>query len=161
MKKIISTLILMLMVSMAASAQQSLAKQFKGKDGFTCVTIGKAAMKMMSSKGKLGREGFGGKLNIGNFADKIDRLEIISATTPQAANKLSKACNDWIEKDSFESIIDVDEKGQQASIYAKTGDSQNVFLLLAQDKETSVIIIYGTMTLEDLQGTMGTINNNY
>ena len=161
MKKIISTLILMLMVGLVASAQQPLVKQFKGKDGFTCVTIGKAAMKMMSSKGKLGREGFDGKLNIGNFADKIDRLEIISATTPQAANKLSKACNDWIEKDGFESIIDVDEKGQQASIYAKTGDPQNVFLLLAQDEETSVIIIYGTMTLEDLQGTIGPIDSNY
>ena len=155
MKKIIYILFLMLMVSMAASAQESLAKQFKGKEGFSCITIGKAAMKMMSSKGKLGREGFSGKVNIGNFADKIDRLEIISASTPQAANKLSKACNDWIEKDGFESIIDVDERGQQASIYAKNGDTQNVFLLLAQDEETSVIIIYGTMTFEDLQGTVG------
>ncbi|GEM_PF-1607358 len=156
MKKIISTLILMLIVSMAASAQQSLTKQFKGKDGFTCVTIGKAAMKMMSSKGKLGREGFGGNLNIGNFADKIDRLEIVSATTPDASYKLLTACHKWLEKDNFESIIDVDEKGQLASIYAKTGSSQNIFMLLAQDQETSVIIIYGTMTLDDIQGTLGT-----
>ncbi len=155
MKKIIYILFLMLMVSMAASAQESLAKQFKGKEGFSCITIGKAAMKMMSSKGKLGREGFSGKLNIGNFADKIDRLEIISTSTPEAAYKLTEACHNWIEKDGFESIIDVDERGQQASIYAKNGDTQNVFLLLAQDEETSVIIIYGTMTFEDLQGTVG------
>lgn len=155
MKKIIYILFLMLMVSMVASAQESLAKQFKGKEGFSCITIGKAAMKMMSSKGKLGREGFSGKLNIGNFADKINRLEIISASTPEAANKLTEACHNRIEKDGFESIIDVDERGQQASIYAKNGDTQNVFLLLAQDEETSVIIIYGTMTFEDLQGTVG------
>lgn len=155
MKKNISILILMLMVSMAASAQESFAKQFKGKEGFSCVTIGKAAMKMMSSKGKLGREGFSGKLNIGNFADKVDRFEIVAASTPEASAKLLKECNQWIEKDNFESVIDVDEGSQQASIYAKMGDSQNVFLLLAQDKETSVIIIYGTMTLEDIQGVTG------
>ena len=128
-------------------------KQFKGKEGFACVTIGKAAMKMMSSRGKLGREGFGGKLHIGNFADKIDRLEIVAASTPEASYELLAACHKFIESDDFESIIDVDEGGQQASIYAKTGkDSKNIFLLLAQDKETSVIIIYGSMTLEDLQG---------
>ena len=153
MKKTISILILMLMVSMAANAQEPFAKQFKGKEGFACVTIGKAAMKMMSSRGKLGREGFGGKLHIGNFADKIDRLEIVAASTPEASYELLAACHKFIESDDFESIIDVDEGGQQASIYAKTGkDSKNIFLLLAQDKETSVIIIYGSMTLEDLQG---------
>ena len=155
MKKTISILILMLMVSMAANAQEPFAKQFKGREGFACVTIGKAAMKMMSSRGKLGREGFGSKLNIGNFADKIDRLEIVAASTPEASYELLAACHKLIESDDFESVIDVDESGQQASIYAKTGGDQNIFLLLAQDKETSVIIIYGTMTLEDLQGTIG------
>ena len=147
------------MVSMAASAQDSFVKQFKGKDGFSCVTIGKAAMKIMSSRGSLGRQGFSGKLNIGNFADKVERLEIVAASTPEGSYKLLTACHDWIESDNFESIIDVDEGGQQASIYAKTGESagdgMNVFLLLAQDKETSVIIIYGTMTLEDIQGITG------
>lgn len=163
MKKTIFILVLMLIVGMTANAQDSFAKQFKGKDGFSCVTIGKAAMKMMSSKGKLGREGFSGKLNIGNFADKVDRLEIVAANTPEAAEKLLKECKKWIEKDNFESVIDVDEGGQQASIYARTGESsafpfgdgKNIFLLLAQDKETSVIIIYGTMTLDDIQGFMG------
>lgn len=156
MKKAISfILILMLAVGITASAQGSFAKQFKGKEGFSCVTIGKAAMKMMSSKGKLGREGFGGKLNIGNFADKVERLEIVAASTPEAAKKLSKECEKWIDKDGFESVIDVDEEGQQASIYFKAGSDQNIFLLLAHDKETSVIIIYGTMTLDDLQGTIG------
>ena len=152
MKKAISILILMLMVSMTANAQDSFAKQFKGKEGFACVTIGKAAMKMMSSRGKLGREGFSNKLKIGNFADKIDRLEIVAASIPEASYELLTACHKLIESQDFESVIDVDESGQQASIYAKTGSDQNVFLLLAQDKETSVIIIYGSMTLEDLQG---------
>ena len=155
MKKNISILILMLLVSMAASAQEPFAKQFKGKEGFACVTIGKAAMKMMSSRGKLGREGFSNNLKIGNFADKIDRLEIVAASTSQASYELLTACHKFIESEDFESVIDVDESGQQASIYAKTGeDNKNIFLLLAQDKETSVIIIYGTMTLEDLQGSV-------
>ena len=149
----------MLMVSMAASAQEPFAKQFKGKEGFSCVTIGKAAMKMMSSKGSLGRKGFSGKLKMGNFADKVDRLEIVTASTPEASYKLLTACHNWIEKDNFESVIDVDEQGQQASIYAKTGTKQNVFLLLAQDEQTSVIIIYGTMTLDDIQGFTGTGSN--
>ncbi len=155
MKRTIFLLILMLAMGMEAGAQESFAKQFKGKDGYSCVTIGKAAMKMMRSKSTLGREGFGGKLNIGNFADKVERLEIVSASTPKTAEKLSKECKKWIERDKFESVIDIDEGGQQASIYARTGSDQNIFLLLAQDEETSVIIIYGTMTLDDLQGIIG------
>ena len=155
MKRTIFTLILMLALGMTASAQESFAKQFKGKEGFTCVTIGKAAMKMMSTKGKLSREGFSGKLNIGNFADKVERLEVVSASTPTAADTLSNECKKWIEKDSFECIVDVDENGNQASIYTKTGGDINIFLVLAQDKETSVIIIYGTMTLDDIQGSTG------
>ena len=163
MKKTISILILMLMVSMAASAQESFAKQFKGKDGFAWFTIGKAAMKMMSKKGSLGRQGFSGKLKMGNFADKIDRLEIVAASTPKASHELLTACHKWIDSEDFESVIDVNENGQQASIYAKTGESaefplgdgKNMFLLLAQDEQTSVIIIYGTMTLDDIQGVMG------
>lgn len=148
MKKTVSILIFILMVCMTASAQESLVKQFKGKEGFSCVTIGKAAMKMMPAQSKK-------NLKIGSIADKVDRLEIVSASTPQAAEKLSKECNKWIEKDKFENILDVDEEGNQASIYAKTGGDQNVFLLLAHDKETSVIIIYGTMTLDDISGVMG------
>lgn len=163
MKKTISILLLMLMVSMVASAQDSFAKQFKGKDGFACVTIGKAAMKMMSQKGKLGREGFSGKILMGNFADKVDRLEIVAASTPEASHELLSACHKLIEGEGFESVIDVDENGNQASIYAKIDESaqftsdegKNMFLLLAQDEQTSVIIIYGTMTLDDLQGITG------
>lgn len=163
MKKTILILLLMFTVGMTASAQESFAKQFKGKDGFSCVTVGKAAMKMMRSNSNLGREGFSGKLNIGNFADKVERIEIVAATTPETSGKLLKECRQWIEKDNFESVVDVDEDGKQASIYAKTGESaesplgdgMNVFLLLAQDEETSVIVIYGSMTLEDIRGIMG------
>lgn len=149
------------MVSMTASAQESFAKQFKGREGFSCVTIGKAAMKMMSSRGSLGREGYSDKLLIGNFADKVERLEIVTASTPEAAKELVKACKKWIEKDDFESILDLDEGGQQASIYAKNGDVQNIFLLLAQDQETSVIIIYGTMTIDDIKGIKGVTASSY
>ncbi len=149
MKRTIFILILMLAVGMTASAKESFAKQFKGKEGFACVTIGKAAMKMMPVQSK-------SNLKIGSIADKVDHLEIVSASTPQAAQKLTKACNNWIERDNFESVLDVDEGGQQASIYAKTGSDQNVFLLLEHEKETtSVIIIYGTMTLDDMNGVMG------
>ncbi len=149
MKRTIFILILMLAVGMTASAQESLVKQFKGKEGFTCVTIGKAAMKMMPAQSK-------NNLKIGSIADKVDRLEIVSASTPQATEKLSKECKKWIEKANFESVVDVDEQRNQASIFFKNDGGKNVFLLLAHEKETtSVIIIYGTMTLDDMSGVMG------
>lgn len=147
MKKTFFILILMLAVSITASAQESFAKQFKGKDGYSCVTVGNAAMKMMPAQSK-------NNLKIGPITDKVDRLEIVSASTPQTAEKLSKECKKWIEKDNFESVVDVDEQGEQASIFFKNDGGKNVFLLLAQDKETSVIIIYGTMTIDDIKGIM-------
>ena len=155
MKKILAIALMMLLTTAGAMAQQSLTKQFKGEKGFSCITVNKAALKMMRSNSKLGRQGFSGKLKIGNFADKIERLEIVSASTPQASYKLTAACHDWIEKDNFESVIDVNEENQQASIYVLMGNPQNIFMLLAQDEETSVIIMYGTMTLDDIQGVVG------
>ena len=155
MKKTIFILIFMLTMGMAASAQESLVKQFKGKEGFSCVTIGKAAMKMMPIQSKA-------NLKIGSIADKVDHLEIISASTSKAAKQLTKVCNDWIKRDNFESILDVDEEGKQASIYAKTGGDKNVFMLLEHDKEPSVIILYGSMNLDDIKGITGsapTISN--
>lgn len=151
MKKTIFTLILMFTVGMTASAQDSFAKQFKGKEGFSYITIGKAALKMMPQQSRK-------NLKIGHIADKVDRLEIVAASTPEAAYSLATACHNWIENDGFDSVIDVDEVGQQASIYSKMGnDGNNIFLLLAHDQnqETSVIIIYGTMTLDDLQSGGG------
>ena len=159
MKRTVFILFMLMTVCLCTIAQETFASQFKGKEGYSCVTLGNTAMKMMSNKGTLGREGFSEKLNLGNFADKVDLLEIVTATNPKQAEVLAKECNKWVESGKFECVIDVNEEGNQASIYAKIGGSpdipyandKNVFLLLAQDEETSVIIIYGSMTFEDLQ----------
>ena len=168
MKKTVFILLMLFAVSFSASAQDLFAKQFKGKEGYSCVTVGKAALKMMQGKGKLKRAGFSSELMIGNFADKIDRLEIVTASTPEAAETLSKACQDLIKNENFETVMDVDEQGNQASFYAKIGksaefplrDDKNVFLLLAHDEETSVIIIYGSMTLGDIQSITATSSDS-
>ncbi len=146
MKRFISILILFATMSFVASAQPSFAKQFKGKPGYSCVTISKAAMRMMPLQDKMG-------VNVGTVADKLNRLEIVKANTPEASKNLRSVCEQWIETDGFEDFIDVDEENEQASIFIKTGDEQNVFLMLAvEDGETAVIILYGTMTVEEMRG---------
>lgn len=146
MKRFFSILVLLAAMSLVASAQPSFAKQFKGKPGYSCVTLSKAALRMMPLQDKMG-------VNVGSVADKLDRLEIVNANTPQASKNLRSVCEQWIETDGFEDFIDVDEEGEQASIFIKTGDEQNVFLMLAvEDGETAVIILYGTMTVEEMRG---------
>lgn len=145
MKKFISILLLLATVSIVANAQQSFAKQFKGQPDFTCVTISKAALRMLPLKDKMG-------VNIGSVADKLDKVEIVNATTDETSEILTKTCERWIEDNGLESFIDVDEEGQQASIFTKTDSEPKVFLLLGNDGDTTaVIILYGTMTLEDMQ----------
>ncbi len=146
MKRFISILVLLATMSFVASAHPSFAKQFKGKPGYSCVTISEAALRMMPLQDKMG-------INVGSVADKLNRLEIVKANTPEASKNLRSVCEQWIEADGFEDFIDVDEENEQASIFIKTGDEQNVFLMLAvEDGETAVIILYGTMTLEEMRG---------
>lgn len=149
MKKYILILIMFATTMLGAMAQESFAKQFKGKDGYSCVTIGKAALKMMPAQSRK-------NLKVGRVADKIDRLEIVSANNEESSARLSEACNYWIEKDGFESLIDVDDNGEQASIMMKSNGKNNIYLLLANEKRnTSVIIIYGTLTLEEIREMTG------
>ena len=146
MKKIISILVLLATMGFVASAQPSFAKQFKGKQGYSCVTISKAAMRMIPLQDELG-------VNVGSVADKLDRLEIVKANTPESSANLKSVCEQWIETDGFEDFIDVDEERQQASIFIKEGDQQNIFLMLAvEEGETAVIILYGKMTIEEMRG---------
>lgn len=152
MKRIISIALLFTLATIAvvASAQTSFAKQFKGKDGYSCITISKAALRLMPGQNVMGN--YMG-INVGSVADKLDRLEIIETSTPRAATELKKACEQWIESDGFEDFIDIDEEGERTSIFIKTGSEQNVFLLLDDEKDgdTDVIILYGTMTLEEMR----------
>lgn len=146
MKKFISILLLLATVSIVANAQQSFAKQFKGNPDFTCVTISKAALRMLPLKDKMG-------VNIGSVADKLDKVEIVNATSDETSEILTKTCERWVEDNGFESFIDADEEGKHASIFTKTDSEPKVFLLLGNDGVTAgVIILYGTMTLEDMRG---------
>ena len=146
MKRFISILVLLATIGFVASAQSSFAKQFKGKQGYSCVTISKAAMRMIPLQDKMG-------VNVGSVADKLDRLEIVKANSPEASENLRRVCEQWIETDGFEDFLDVDEEREQASIFIKEGDNQNIFLMLAvENGETAVIILYGTMTLEEMRG---------
>jgi len=54
MKRFISILVLLATMSFVASAQPSFAKQFKGKPGYSCVTLSKAALRMMPLQDKMG-----------------------------------------------------------------------------------------------------------
>jgi len=145
MKRFILILVLLATVGFVASAQPSFAMQFKGKPEYSCVTISKAAMRMMPLQNEMG-------INVGSVADKLDKLEIVKANTAEASETLRNICEQWVETDGFESLIDVDDDGEQASIFIKESDKQNVFLMLAVDKEeTAVIILYGTMTLEEMR----------
>lgn len=120
MKRFISILVLLATMSFVASAQPSFAKQFKGKTGYSCVTLSKAALRMMPLQDKMG-------VNVGSVADKLDRLEIVNANTPQTSKHLKSVCEQWIETDGFEDFIDVDEEESKPQSSSRQAMSRTSF----------------------------------
>ena len=147
MKKfIISLLITMLSVASGTMNAQSLMKQFKGNKNYTCVTVSAMAMKLLPGSATVG------STKISGLKDKISKLEIITANNPQAGIELMKQCDKWIEKQNFESLVDVDDEGQKAGIFFKSDGPQSIFLLKSIDEEdASLVILYGSMTIDDIK----------
>lgn len=146
MKRYLLTLVLALATIGQAMAQKTFIDRFGDMDGVSSVYISKTMIRLLP------------KLEVNNkdlkrIANKIDGIQILNADDPEPARKLKEGALDIIRKQKYESLMEMKEDGQRTTIYlSDLGKGRSAFVLLSTDgDETSLIVITGTLSVEDIK----------
>ena len=92
-------------------------------------------------------------VDIGSTATKLDNIQILSTEKSDIREKMSKEVKTLVNKGKVEELMRVKEDDENVFIYMKDlGEKKSEFILFNDDKdELTVIIITGTLTLNDIQ----------
>ena len=145
MKKIV-LLFIVTLCSVYSFGQESSLEKFADMDGVKSVYISKAMLSL-----RPGREVQG--VDIGSTATKLDNIQILSTEKSDIREKMSKEVKTLVNKGKVEELMRVKEDDENVFIYMKDlGEKKSEFILFNDDKdELTVIIITGTLTLNDIQ----------
>lgn len=155
MKKQILTLAVSIMAAVALTAtsfaQSPLFKVCEKIKGTTTVYISNAMLGMLKGSD------ISGRMEFGSLMDKIDHLEIISAETPEAVKRLNAETDIFTPQNGYELLINTKDDDESVNISMKKGrDGMNTYVILAREPdESSVILLYGTMTMGDVMNAAG------
>ena len=141
----------------ALSAQEadtkSFAKQYAKKDGFTVVTISKAAMKLMTLFSKSDND---------DMLSKIDRVQIISAE-PRGqgnANSFTNEVLEFCKANLFEEIMEVEDAKEQVKIFCRSDEGKITDFIIwnysQSDASTNLVCVNGKFTPENVSTMVNT-----
>lgn len=82
---------------------------------------------------------------------KLSGLNVLTSKNTNLQNSLMNELNALIERDNFESIVEVREKGERVNIYFNTSKKNSDALIVVNDGELNLIWLTGNFTLNDLQ----------
>lgn len=150
MKKMIILLLMTLSSAANIWAQESFIDMFNGKKGITSVYISKSLLGMMDNFKSHGK-------SFSSIETKIDNIQILTSENRSAANLLKKECKRIISERKFKYLMNVNDNGEQSGIYMKeyANGIKQYILLTTESKETSLIVLTGKMTLNDIKNVMG------
>ena len=145
MKKIV-LLFIVTLCSVYSFGQESSLEKFADMDGVKSVYISKAMLSLMPGLEVQG-------VDIGSTATKLDNIQILSTEKSDIRQKMSKEVKTLVNKGKVEELMRVKEDDENVFIYMKDlGEKKSEFILFNDDKdELTVIIITGTLTLNDIQ----------
>lgn len=94
-----------------------------------------------------------GDINIDKVAKKLTGLQILSSENPDASSLLRKETAFINPKNGYEELMRVKDEGERMFIYMKEGKETNEYILLVDDnKEFTVIILEGKLTVDEVRG---------
>ena len=148
----IRTLIIAIMAtlcSVCSYGQQSFFDKYAEMDGVTSVYITKSMLSLFP-KGQTKVNG----VNIGNIADRLNNIQILSTDEQPIVNKLRKETSDINTRNGYEELMRVREDGEKTTIYFKDSKKDKKEFVLLQDAkdEFTIISIVGDLTLQEIQG---------
>lgn len=131
--------------------QKPTLKEFADKEGITAIIISK---NMLSLFPKDGSFTYGG-VNIGEFIDKLSRVNMFVSPAGNDANKLIKYATEFMETPGYEKMMSIKtKKGEDANVFIR-GNEKNIseFILIFQgdSKKSAVLQLIGNFTMQDIQ----------
>jgi len=146
MKRLLFALVLL--VSTATTfAQKEFIDYFGNADGITSIYISKTMIKLLP---KLDA----GNMDLKKISQKLESVQILTSENNKASARLRKGCRDLFKRDKYEALMEVKESGKDnATIYLRElSKGRNSYVVFAGDEsDLSVIVITGTITIEDIQ----------
>lgn len=148
MKRSFIITFLMVFCSVLSYGQQSILDKFADMDGITSVYISKSMISLFPQ----GNTNVNG-INIGNIANRLDNIQILSADERETIAQLREGTSDINPKNGYEELMKVREDGEKVTIYFNEKKKKKEFVLVVDDKdEFTIISIVGDLTLKEIQG---------
>lgn len=148
MKRISIIALFMIFCSVLSYGQQSYFDKYADMDGVTSVYITKSMLSLFPQ----GNTNING-VNIGNIANRLDNIQILSAEEKGIIDQLRKETSDINSKNGYEELLRIREDGTKTTIYFNEKKKKKEFVLLVDEKdEFTIISIVGDLTLKEIQG---------
>ena len=148
MKRTSIIALLMIFCSVLCYGQQSYFDKYADMDGVTSVYITKSMLSLFPQ----GNANVNG-VNIGNIANRLDNIQILSADEKDIIDQLRKETSNINTKNGYEELLRVRENGTKTTIYFNEKKKKKEFVLLVDNKdEFTIISIVGDLTLKEIQG---------
>ena len=140
----------MALCAVCAAAQESFIGKLGKADGVTSVYVSKTLLGMMPDMKS-------GGMNFGAVASKLDNIQILTSETKSGARKLKNGCRQIIADGRYEYLMNVNDNGEHTGIYMKefAGGKKQYVMISAGKSETSVIVLTGRLTLQDIKNVIG------
>ena len=122
-------------------------------EGVTSVHISKAMFRLLSGKG-IKADG----IDLQSVMPKLESLQIITCEKPEIIPLLKKEAEVFSTKEGYEELMRVKEDDSHTIILQKQHeDKPNEYVLVSIEgnEEFNLILMKGTLTLEELQQMMG------
>lgn len=151
MKRIYILTLLFSMCSLFVKAQQSFFDKYTEMEGVTSVYISKSMLNLLPN--------MNGSINgvyIGNIANRLDNIQILSCDEPTIISKLRKETSHINTKNGYEELMRIREDDEKTTIYFKDSKRKTKeFILITDEKdEFTIISITGDLTLQEIQGIL-------
>ena len=147
MKRIYIFSLLLTLSTLFCQAQQSFFDKYAEMDGVSSVYITKSMLKMFPSM-----SGTINGVDVGNLANKLENIQILSADDSNIIEQLRKETKYINTKNGYEELMRVRDDGDKTTIYFKERKKNSEFILMTDEgDEFTIISIIGDLTLKDIQ----------
>ena len=145
MKTRLFIIVSIMLAALSVNAQNRFEK-IAEMEGVTSVYVSPKMFSMMSGSNT-------GDINIDKVAKKLTGLQILSSENQEASDMLRKETALINTKNGYEELLRVKEENERVFIYMKENKDANEYVLLVdEEKEFTVIILEGKLTVDEVRG---------
>lgn len=150
---ILITIALFLSIPTAMQAKTFDFEKMADMEGVTSVHISKAMFKLLSALNIEADE-----INLENVMSKLESLQIITCEKPETIPLLKKEAEAFSTQEGYEELMRVKEENSHTIILQKQHEekpNEYVLVNIEGNKDFTLILMKGSLTLEDLQQMVG------